>query len=114
MRFLRKLWRKRLSVKEQIRLQFRDCFEDSIKSCSNQGLTGEPLIDSLMIYGAIATMYDSLKNTDRFKLFSFSCMYKHNFDPAIILDEELERALNIYCPSMANSSVKDLPEEDEC
>ena len=93
-------------MEEQVRLQFRDCFDDSVKSCSKQKfLTGEPMIDGLMIYGAIATMYESLKNTDRFKDLYFICMFKHNFNPSIILDEELERALKLYCPSMAHNIV---------
>ena len=114
MGFLKRLWRKRLSLKDQMRLQFRDSFEDCVNSRTvKQGLTGEPFLDGMLLQAAISITYDSIKNEARFATFAALCILKHGFDPVMILEEELDRALKIYCPFAApRRHASEFSEED--
>ena len=114
MGFLKRLWRKRLSLKDQMRLQFRDSFEDCVNSRTvKKGLTGDPFLDSILLQAAISITYNSIKNEARFATFSVLCILKHGFDPTMILEEELDRALRIYCPyATPRKNASDALEDD--
>jgi hypothetical protein len=98
LRLIRDIWRKRLSPKEQMRLQIRDSFDDCVKSREVRAfMTGEPMLDGMLLQSAIATTYKSLNESQEFRMMSLMCNAKYHFDPLIILEEELDRALLRYC-----------------
>lgn len=114
MGFFKRLWRKRLSLKDQMRLQFRDVFEESVRSKEvKKAMSGVQFIDDMLIQEAISITYDSIKNEARFAPFSALCILKQGFDPTMILEEELDRALRKYCPSAApRRRAPEFPEDE--
>ena len=108
--------RKQLSLEEQMRLQFRDEFDDCIKSKNvRSALTGNSMTDGLLVYSAINITYKTLKDSKQFQALSALTILQHGFDPGQILDEELHRALNKYCgmdypdPGFGQKNVNDEP-----
>lgn len=90
--------RKKLSLEEQMRLKFRDEFDDCVKSKTvRSGRTGDPMMDGLLVYGAISITYKSLKDNRQLQALNALTILQHGFDPGQILDEELHRALKKYC-----------------
>lgn len=98
MNFLKRLFRRRLSHKEQIRLKFRDAFDGCIKSrYVRSSLNGDAMMGGLLVYSAIANTYKSLKDNEDMQLLRSFCILQEGFDPINILNEELIRAMNKYC-----------------
>lgn len=98
MNFFEKLRRKKLSLQEQMRLRFRDEFDDCVNSKHvRSALSGNPMTDGLLVYGAISITYKSLKESKQLQALSALCILQHGYDPLQILDEELHRALKKYC-----------------
>lgn len=98
MNIFEKLRRKKLSQEEQMRLQFRDAFDDCIKSkVVRSHLTGNSLTDGMLVYTAIANTYKSIKENRQFNAISALCLLQHGFNPSSILEDELHRALKKYC-----------------
>lgn len=90
--------RKKLSLEEQMRLKFRDEFDDCVKSKTvRSGKTGNSFSDGLLVYGAIGITYKTLKDDKRFQALSALTILQYGFDLGQILDEELHRALEKYC-----------------
>lgn len=90
--------RKKLSLEEQMRLKFRDEFDDCVKSKTvRSGRTGNSMTDGLLVYSAISITYKTLKDNKQFQALSALTILQHGFDPGQILDEELHRALKKYC-----------------
>ena len=98
MNIFEKMRRKRLSTSEQVRLMFRDSFDDAAKSKSIRSrLTGDSMSDGMIIYSSITLNYKFIKEADNFQAVRSLTILKDGFDPEEILDEELERALKKYC-----------------
>ena len=98
MNFIKNLLRKRLSQKEQIRLQFRDAFDYCVKSRTvRSAMTGDSFSDGMLVYAALVNTYDAMKNNEQMQLLSAMCILKDGYDPCVLLDEELSRALKKYC-----------------
>lgn len=90
--------RKKLSLEEQMRLKFRDEFDDCVKSKTVRSRrTGDPMMDGLLVYGAISITYKTLKENRQLQALNALTILQHGFDPGQILDEELHRALKKYC-----------------
>lgn len=104
MNFIKNLFRKRLSQKEQIRLKFRDAFDNCVKSkIVRSAMTGDSFSDGMLVYAALVNTYDAMKNNEQMQLLSAMCILKDGYDPCVLLDEELSRALKKYC-GMDNGS----------
>lgn len=98
MNFLKRLFRKSLSHKEQIRLKFRDAFDSCVKSrYVRPSLNGDSMMGGLLVYSAIANTYKSLKDNEDMQLLRSFCILQEGFDPINILKEELVRAMNKHC-----------------
>lgn len=98
MNLFEKIRRKRLSASEQVRLMFRDSFEDAAKSKSIRSrLTGDPMSDGMIIYSSISLNYKCIKESKDFQTVRSLTIIRDGFDPEEILDEELELALKKYC-----------------
>lgn len=117
-----KNWRhKKLSLEEQMRLRFRDEFDDCVKSKTvRSGKTGNSTTDGLLVYSAISITYKTLKENKQFQALSALTILQNGFDPGQILDEELNRALKKYCgmdspaPDFGQKDYnEDLPDFDD-
>lgn len=98
MNIFEKMRRKRLSTSEQVRLMFRDSFDDAAKSKSIRSrLTGDSMSDGMIIYSSIALNYKCIKEAENFQTVRSLTILRDGFDPQEILDEELDRALQKYC-----------------
>ena len=98
MNFIKIFFRKRLSQEEQIRLKFRDAFDNCVKSKTvRSALTGDSFSDGMLVYAALVNTHNAMKDSEHMQMLSTVCMLKHGFDPCVLLDEELSRALNKYC-----------------
>ena len=98
MNIFEKMRRKRLSTSEQVRLMFRDAFDDAAKTKAIRSrLTGDPLSDGMIVYSSIAITYKNIKDADNFQSVRSLTILRDGFDPQEILDEELDRALQKYC-----------------
>ena len=98
MNFFKKLARKRLSEKEQIRLMFRDQFDGCIKSKAfRKALCGDPVLDGMLAQTAIGVKYKTYKESKQFRALCGITILKSGYNPEIILEEEMQRALKLYC-----------------
>ena len=86
MNFFKKLARKRLSEKEQIRLMFRDQFDGCIKSKAfRKALCGDPVLDGMLAQTAIGVTYKTYKESKQFRALCGLTILKSGYNPEIIL-----------------------------
>lgn len=98
MNIFKKIARKKLSGKDQVRLMFRDQFDNCIKNKEiKKSLCGDPTLDGLLVYTAISITYKTLKESQQLQTMSAWTLLNDGYNPLVILEEELNRALKIYC-----------------
>lgn len=83
---------KKKSAEEQYREKIREVFESSVKEVVPQ-LSGNDLIDSLMIQAAIGSARETLLSSE---LQIIGLIMTNDLTPEQIIDEECNRVLNKY------------------
>ena len=79
-------------------MKYREAFDNCVKSKKvKSAMTGNNMIDGMLVYNAIATIYSLIKNDKQFQAINTITILRDGFDPSKILKEELQRALKKYC-----------------